>query len=81
MTFKEHCKKRDRVYYLAVFVGFVVGFTACSLLIDNMSWLAALTGGVISAIVFTLLMAVFNHASDDVDAAVKEDKNNNTISK
>ena len=74
MNLKEHCKKRDWVYYLVTFVGFMAAFMLCSLLIDNMSWIAALIAGVVSAVVFTLLTAVINHADDDIKAAVEEDK-------
>lgn len=52
MTFKEHWKKRDWVYYLTLFGVFAVAFFLSPLLIDGRTVGYALRNGLIHGVVF-----------------------------
>lgn len=52
MTFKEHWKKMDWVYYLTLFGVFSVAFFLLSLLIDGRTVGYALRNGLIHGVVF-----------------------------
>lgn len=52
MTFKEHWKKRDWVYYLTLFGVFSVAFFLSSLLFEGRSLRYALVNGLIHGVVF-----------------------------
>lgn len=52
MTFKEHLKKRDWVYFLTQFGMFAVAFFLSALLIDGRTVGYALRNGLIHGVVF-----------------------------
>ena len=73
MTFKEHFKKKDWVYYLIVFVIYTVVFFLGSKLFGG-EWRYSIISALVSGIIFTPLMALMNHMGKDVEKAVEEDK-------
>ena len=73
MTYKEHFKKKDWVYYLTVFAGYTVVFFLSSKLFGR-EWRFSIISGLVSAIIFTPLTALMNHMGKDVEKAVEEDK-------
>ena len=73
MTFKEHFKKKDWVYYLIEFIVFTVTFFLASKLFGG-EWRFSIISGVLSGIIFTVLTALMNHMGKDVEKAVEEDK-------
>lgn len=73
MTFKEHFKKKDWVYYLIVFVNYTVVFFLGSKLFGG-EWRYSIISALVSGIIFTPLMALMNHMGKDVEKAVEEDK-------
>lgn len=72
MTFKEHFKKKDWVYYLIVFVIYTVVFFLGSKLFGG-EWRYSIISALVSGIIFTPLMALMNHMGKDVEKAVEED--------
>ena len=76
MTYKEHFKKKDWVYYLTVFSGYTVVFFLSSKLFGR-EWRFSIISGLVSAIIFTPLTALMNHMGKDVEKAVEEDKRMN----
>ena len=73
MTYKEHFKKKDWVYYLIVFVIYTVVFFLGSKLFGG-EWRYSIISALVSGIIFTPLMALMNHMGKDVEKAVEEDK-------
>jgi len=73
MTFKEHFKKKDWVYYLIDFTGLAVAFSLASKLFGG-EWRFSIIGGIVSGVIFTVLAALMNHMGKDVEKAVEEDK-------
>ncbi|MBQ6742162.1 MAG: hypothetical protein IJR04_06200 [Bacteroidales bacterium] len=66
MTFKEHFKKKDWVYYLTVFVVCMVVFFLSSKLFGG-EWRTSIISGIVSGIIFTPLMAFMNHMGKEIE--------------
>ena len=66
MTFKEHFKKKDWVYYLIVFVAYTVVFVLVGKLFGG-EWRTSIISGIVSGIIFTPLMAFMNHMGKEIE--------------
>lgn len=75
MTFKEHFKKKDWVYYLTIFVGLTAASSIILMLFSRFSWVEFLLCGLTSGIVSDLIDEPFINKKDkDRKDAVEEDK-------
>ena len=73
MTFKEHFKKKDWVYYLTEYVIFTVTFFLASKLFGG-EWRFSVISGLVSGVFYTGFLALMNHMGEDVKKGVEEDK-------